>query len=64
MQTIKGCFGADVEAAAAGKLAAWRQGYDALAAVILEDQFTRSPFVCQSLSFQASLSKGYARLLH
>ena len=47
---IKGCFGADVEAAAAGKLASWRQGYDALAAVIVEDQFTRLPFVCQSLT--------------
>ena len=50
MQTINSCFGADVEAAAAGKLASWRQGYDALAAAILEDQFTRLPSVCQSLT--------------
>ena len=37
-----------MEATAAGKLASWRQGYDALAAIILEDQFTRLPLVCQS----------------
>ena len=53
---IRSRFGAEVEAAAAGKLASWRQGYDALAAVILQDQFTRS--ICLStLDLQASVRK-------
>ena len=40
-QEIRTDFGADVEAAAGGKLSSWREGYEALAFVILGDQFTR-----------------------
>ena len=41
VQDIRARFGADVEAAAAGKLGSWQEGYDALAFIILGDQFTR-----------------------
>lgn len=41
VQDIRSRFGADVEAAAAGKLSSWQQGYDALALIILGDQFSR-----------------------
>lgn len=41
VQEIRASFGADVEAAAAGKLSSWQEGYSALAFIILGDQFTR-----------------------
>ena len=41
VQEIRARFGADVEAAAAGELSSWHEGYDALALTILGDQFTR-----------------------
>ncbi|CAL5224518.1 g7215 [Coccomyxa viridis] len=43
-QDIRARFGADVEAAAAGKLGSWQEGYDALAFIILGDQFTRNVY--------------------
>ena len=41
-----------MEAAAAGKLASWQHGYDALALIILGDQFTR--YICSGLPIACS----------
>jgi len=43
-QEIKRKFGADVDAAAAGQLSSWREGYNALALIILSDQFPRCAY--------------------
>lgn len=41
MQVVRERFGEVVEEAAAGGLQQWRHGYEALAGVIVRDQFTR-----------------------
>ena len=40
-QVVRERFGEVVEEAAAGRLQHWRHGYEALASVIVRDQFTR-----------------------
>ncbi len=42
IQVVRERFGEVVEEAAAGALDQWRHGYEALAGVIVRDQFTRS----------------------